>query len=95
MPAGVIDPSGTPEQIRTLKTLNPTNNRSTILINLTTYQQNLAGTTINPETGTVCVFRQKIALDDAIGSHTCSLEVNMRVANGIPLGSSLSYQLTL
>jgi thioredoxin reductase (NADPH) len=45
---------------------------------------------------TVRVFRQKFTLEDAIGSHACSLEANMRVTNGIPLGSSLSsYQLTL
>jgi hypothetical protein len=30
-------------------------------------------------------------LEDAIGSHTCSLEANMRVTN-IPLGSPLSYR---
>jgi hypothetical protein len=36
----------------------------------------------------VRVFRQKFALEDAIGSHACSLEVNMRVTNGIPLGCS-------
>jgi hypothetical protein len=40
-------------------------------------------------------FRQKFTLEDAIGSHACSLEANTRVTNGIPLGSSLSYQLTL
>jgi hypothetical protein len=34
-------------------------------------------------------FRQKFTLEDAIGSHACSLEANMRVTNGIPLGSSL------
>jgi hypothetical protein len=39
--------------------------------------------------GTVRVFRQKFTLEDAIGSHACSLEANMRVTNGIPLGSSL------
>jgi WD40 repeat protein len=39
--------------------------------------------------GTVRVFRQKLTLEDAIGSHACSLEANMRVTNGIPLGSSL------
>jgi hypothetical protein len=33
-------------------------------------------------------FRQKFTLEDAIGSHACSLEVNTRVTNGIPLGSS-------
>jgi hypothetical protein len=33
-------------------------------------------------------FRQKFTLEDAIGSHACSLEANTRVANGIPLGSS-------
>ena len=42
----------------------------------------------NPE-GTVRVFRQKFTLEDAIGSHACSLEANTRVTNGIPLGSSL------
>jgi alpha-mannosidase II len=39
--------------------------------------------------GTVRVFRQKFTLEVAIGSHACSLEVNMRVTNGIPLGCSL------
>jgi len=39
--------------------------------------------------GTVRVFRQKFTLEDAIGSHACSLEANTRVINGIPLGSSL------
>jgi hypothetical protein len=34
-------------------------------------------------------FRQKIPLEDDIGSHTCSLEASMRVTNGIPLGCSL------
>jgi hypothetical protein len=34
-------------------------------------------------------FRQKFTLEDAIGSHACSLEANTRVTNGIPLGSSL------
>jgi hypothetical protein len=38
---------------------------------------------------TVRVFRQKFALEDAIGSHTCSLEANMRVTNGIHLGCPL------
>jgi hypothetical protein len=37
----------------------------------------------------VRVFRQKFTLEDAIGSHACSLQANMRVTNGIPLGSSL------
>jgi hypothetical protein len=39
--------------------------------------------------GTMRVFRQKVALEDAIGSHACSLEANMRVTNSIPLGCSL------
>jgi hypothetical protein len=39
--------------------------------------------------GTVRVFRQKFTLEDAIGSHACSLEASSRVTNGIPLGSSL------
>jgi hypothetical protein len=34
-------------------------------------------------------FRQKFTLDDAIGSHACSLEARRRVTNGIPLGCSL------
>jgi hypothetical protein len=38
---------------------------------------------------TVRVFRQKFTLEDAIGSHACSLEANTRVTNGIPLGSPL------
>jgi hypothetical protein len=38
---------------------------------------------------TVRVFRQKFTIEDAIGSHACSLEANTRVSNGIPLGSSL------
>jgi hypothetical protein len=37
----------------------------------------------------VLVFRQKFTLEDAIGSHARSLEVNMRVINGIPLGCPL------
>jgi hypothetical protein len=36
--------------------------------------------------GTVRVFRQKFTLEDAIGSHACSLEASRRVTNGIPLG---------
>jgi hypothetical protein len=39
--------------------------------------------------GMVRVFRQKFTLEDAIGSHACSLEANTRVTNGIPLGCSL------
>jgi hypothetical protein len=38
---------------------------------------------------TVRVFRQNLAPEDAIGSHACSLEANMRVSNGIPLGCTL------
>jgi hypothetical protein len=34
-------------------------------------------------------FRQKFALEDAIGSHACSLEASERVTNDIPLGCSL------
>jgi hypothetical protein len=40
------------------------------------------------------LFRQKFTLEDAIGSHACSLEANMRVTNCIPLERSLSNQLT-
>jgi hypothetical protein len=39
--------------------------------------------------GAVRVFRQKLTLEDAIGSHACSLEANMRVTNDIPLGCLL------
>jgi hypothetical protein len=41
------------------------------------------------DTGTVRVFRQKCTLEDAIGSHACSLEASRRETNGIPLGCSL------
>jgi hypothetical protein len=34
-------------------------------------------------------FRQVVALEDAIGSHACSLEAGRRVTNGIPLGRPL------
>jgi hypothetical protein len=37
----------------------------------------------------VRVFWQNFTLEDAIGSHACSLQANMRVANGIPFGCSL------
>jgi hypothetical protein len=33
--------------------------------------------------------RQKFTLEDAIGSHACSLEANKRATNGIPLGCPL------
>jgi hypothetical protein len=37
-----------------------------------------------------CVFFDKnVPFEDAIGSYACSLEANMRVANGIPLGCLL------
>jgi Na+/proline symporter len=39
--------------------------------------------------GAVPFFRQKFSLEDAIGSHACSLEANMRGTNGIPLGCPL------
>jgi hypothetical protein len=47
------------------------------------------GTVVVTDGGTVRVFKQKIALEDVIGSHACSLEANKRVTNGIPLGWSL------
>jgi hypothetical protein len=34
-------------------------------------------------------FEQDFALEDAIGSHACSLEASMRVTNGMPLELSL------
>jgi ABC-type multidrug transport system fused ATPase/permease subunit len=39
--------------------------------------------------GTVRVFRRNFALEDAIRSHACSLEVSLRVTNVIPIGCSL------
>jgi hypothetical protein len=36
--------------------------------------------------GTVRVFRRKSMIEDAIGSHACSLQASRRVTNGIPLG---------
>jgi hypothetical protein len=42
---------------------------------------------------TVRVFRHKFTLEDAIRSHACSLKANMRVTNGIPLGSPLLLPL--
>jgi hypothetical protein len=50
-----------------------------------------AGADVNTpnSAGTVPVFRQILALEDAIGSHACSFEANMRATNGIPLGSPL------
>jgi hypothetical protein len=39
--------------------------------------------------GTVRDFRHEFALDDAVESHTCSLQANMRVTNSIPLGCQL------
>jgi hypothetical protein len=32
------------------------------------------------------VFSTEFALEDAIGSHACSLDASTRVTNGIPLG---------
>jgi hypothetical protein len=64
----------------------------TLTITLTPLQVNTVMPDYGIETepwyiGTVHVFRQKITLEDAIGSHACSLQANMRVTNGIPLGS--------
>ena len=36
--------------------------------------------------GPLCVFRQEFTLEDAIGSHVCSLQASKRVTDGIPLG---------
>jgi hypothetical protein len=44
---------------------------------------------------TVLGFEQKFTLEEAIGSHACSLEASKRVTNSIPLGSPLSYRLAL
>jgi hypothetical protein len=40
-------------------------------------------------------FRTGFALEDAIGSHPCSLEVNMRETNGIPLVSPLPLTVAI
>jgi DNA topoisomerase-2 len=45
--------------------------------------------------GTVLGFEHKNALEDAIGSHACSLQASTHVTNIIPLGCSLNYQLAL
>jgi hypothetical protein len=39
--------------------------------------------------------RYFMEIEDAIGSHTCSLEASMRVTDDIPLGRPLSYRFTL
>jgi transmembrane 9 superfamily protein 2/4 len=44
---------------------------------------------------TVRIFRQTFTLEDAIGSHACSLEASRRVTNDISLRCPLSYQFTL
>jgi hypothetical protein len=50
---------------------------------------NVGGTAVERWSGPMRVFRQKVTLEDAIGSHACSLEANMRVTNGIHLGCPL------
>jgi hypothetical protein len=45
----------------------------------------------NVVAGTVLGLRQDFALEDAIGSHPCLIEANMRVTNDILLGCSLFY----
>jgi hypothetical protein len=45
--------------------------------------------------GALRVFRQQCSLEDAIGSHECSLEARKRVVNVIPLGCSFLYRFTL
>jgi xanthine dehydrogenase molybdopterin-binding subunit B len=42
----------------------------------------------------VRVFRQTFTLEDAIGSHACSLEANRRMTNGILLGCPLPLTVT-
>jgi hypothetical protein len=51
--------------------------------------------TLSLELGTVLIFRQDFALDDAIESHACSLEANVRATNGIPLGSPLPLTVAI
>jgi hypothetical protein len=45
--------------------------------------------------GTACVFRPNFALEDDIEPHACWLEASKRVPKWIPLGSPLSYTVTL
>jgi hypothetical protein len=40
-------------------------------------------------------FNNRILLEDAIGFHACLLETSRRVINGIPLGCSHPYRMTL
>jgi hypothetical protein len=47
------------------------------------------------EAGTVRVFRQYFALENAIGSHTCSHAARMRAINAIFSGVRSSYRLVL
>jgi hypothetical protein len=44
---------------------------------------------------TVRVFVEKSTLEDAIGSHACSLEASACVTNGILLGFPVSYRIIL
>jgi hypothetical protein len=44
---------------------------------------------------TLLVFRPKITLEDAIGSHSCSLQANRRVTNSIPLWCSLIIRVPI
>jgi hypothetical protein len=44
---------------------------------------------LHVSTRTVGVFDRNLHFEDAIGSHACSLQANMRVNNGIPPGCSL------
>ena len=93
-----VSPTGTPDIIFSHFSVN-----RSIIVSPTTnagYHSNMT-TLLTGETkvaelyGTVRVFRKKIYLEDAIGSHACSLEASMRVTNGIPLGRPLSYRFTL
>jgi hypothetical protein len=45
--------------------------------------------------GAVLGFETNFALEDAIGSHACSLEASSRVTSSIHLECSLSYRLAL
>jgi hypothetical protein len=49
-------------------------------------QEVAAITDLSKTGGTVRAFRQKFTIEDAIGSHACSLEASTRVTNGSPLG---------
>ena len=73
-----VDPhTKEPKQIRTLATLNPTNNASAVLMNLTGYAQNLPPTALNAETGLLVALLtpQDSVAGNLVSINTTSLKV--------------------